>query len=145
MSDQRPDVVDPDALRAVLRRQAATVTVVTTGRRGAEGAADLPPTGFTATSFTSVSLRPPLVSFCVDRGSSSWPVVRRAEHLAVHLLADDQAPVARLFATRGADRPERARDGANGAHPLQRRPRRGERRNRRRAPAFATASPPVAL
>ncbi|WP_444951168.1 flavin reductase family protein [Micromonospora ureilytica] len=28
--------------------------------------------GFTATSFTSVSLRPPLVSFCLARSSSSW-------------------------------------------------------------------------
>jgi flavin reductase (DIM6/NTAB) family NADH-FMN oxidoreductase RutF len=88
--------IDPDAFRVLLRRQAATVAVVT--------AAGLPPVGFTATSFTSVSLRPPLVSFCLDRGSSSWPTVACAEHVAVHLLGEDQREVARTFATSGIDR-----------------------------------------
>ncbi|MGN9907436.1 flavin reductase family protein [Phytohabitans sp. LJ34] len=88
--------VDPDAFRALLRRQAASVAVVT--------AAGVPPVGFTATSFTSVSLRPPLVSFCLDRASSSWPTVARAGHVAVHLLDADQRDVARTFATSGIDR-----------------------------------------
>lgn len=88
--------VDPDAFRALLRRQAATVAVVT--------AAGDPPVGFTATSFTSVSLRPPLVSFCLDRSSSSWPTVAGAEYVAVHLLGVDQREVAQTFATSGIDR-----------------------------------------
>ncbi|WP_091577320.1 flavin reductase family protein [Micromonospora sediminicola] len=93
-----------------MRRQAATVTVITTlaGDR---------PAGFTATSFTSVSLRPPLVSFCVCRGSSSWPAVRAAAHVAVHLLAGDQAELARTFAAKGTDRfagPVRWRPGPYG-------------------------------
>ncbi|MFG1775666.1 flavin reductase family protein [Micromonospora sp. NPDC049048] len=88
--------VDPDTFRALLRRQAASVAVVT--------APGTPPVGFTATSFTSVSLRPPLVSFCLDRSSSSWPTVAGAEHVAVHLLGADQQDVARTFATRGIDR-----------------------------------------
>ncbi|MFC0531515.1 flavin reductase family protein [Phytohabitans kaempferiae] len=88
--------VDPDAFRALLRRQATTVTVVT--------AAGQPPVGFTATSFTSVSLRPPLVSFCLDRSSSSWPTVAGAEHVAVHLLGADQRDIAQTFATSGIDR-----------------------------------------
>lgn len=85
-----------EEIRALLRRQAATVTVVT--------AAGAPPAGFTATSFTSVSLHPPLVSFAVARSSSCWPAVERATHVAVHLLAEDQEEVARTFAARGVDR-----------------------------------------
>lgn len=88
--------VDPHTFRALLRRQAASVAVVT--------AAGEPPVGFTATSFTSVSLRPPLVSFCLDRSSSSWPTVADAAHVAVHLLGEDQQDVAQTFATSGINR-----------------------------------------
>ncbi|MEV4756948.1 flavin reductase family protein [Micromonospora sp. NPDC049559] len=88
--------VDPDAFRALLRRQAATVAVVT--------AAGEPPVGFTVTSLTSVSLRPPLLSFCIAHTSSSWPTVARTEHVAVHLLSRPQHAVARTFATSGIDR-----------------------------------------
>jgi flavin reductase (DIM6/NTAB) family NADH-FMN oxidoreductase RutF len=88
--------VDVDLFRSLLRHQASTVTVVT--------APGTPPAGFTATSFTSVSLRPPLVSFCLDRASSSWPVVAVADHVAVHLLAHRQRDLARTFATSGIDR-----------------------------------------
>ncbi|MEU1887623.1 flavin reductase family protein [Micromonospora sp. WMMD987] len=110
--------VDPDLFRSLLRRQASTVTVVTAvaGRPEPTGPGrDAGPTrpgrdagparaGFTATSFTSVSLTPPLVSFCLGVTSSSWPVVDRAEHVAVHLLGADQTEVARVFATSGIDR-----------------------------------------
>jgi flavin reductase (DIM6/NTAB) family NADH-FMN oxidoreductase RutF len=89
-------VVDQQLFRSLLRRHAAGVVVVTVpGSR---------PTGFTATSFTSVSLDPPLVSFCVANHSSAWPAVSAAAVVAVHLLGADQAPVARVFATRGIDR-----------------------------------------
>ncbi|MCX4473607.1 flavin reductase family protein [Micromonospora sp. NBC_01655] len=97
--------VDTDLFRALLRRQAATVTVVTApGPSAGRGRPLLPPAGFTATSFTSVSLEPPLVSFCLARASSSWPTIQRAEHVAVHLLAAGQQQVARTFATSGIDR-----------------------------------------
>ncbi|MEU8002197.1 flavin reductase family protein [Catellatospora sp. NPDC049111] len=83
----------------LLRRHATTVAVVTApGQHGG------PPVGFTATSFTSVSLRPQLVSFCLDRDSSSWPTVAQARHVAIHLLADGQEELARTFAARGVDR-----------------------------------------
>ena len=89
--------VAAEHLRRLLRRRAATVTVVTA--TGGER-----PIGFTATSFTSVSRRPPLVSFCVDHRSSSWLVLREVEHVAVHVLDAAQADLARTFATRGIDR-----------------------------------------
>jgi flavin reductase (DIM6/NTAB) family NADH-FMN oxidoreductase RutF len=86
-----------DELRRLLRQHAASVVVITTA--GVDR-----PSGFTATSFTSVSLSPPLISFCVYRGSSCWPTVAAADHVAVHLLSADQADVARRFATGGIDR-----------------------------------------
>ncbi|GGM18239.1 MULTISPECIES: flavin reductase family protein [Micromonospora] len=88
--------VGPETFRSLLRQQAASVAVVT--------AAGAPPVGFTATSFTSVSLQPPLVSFCLARSSSSWPAVAGAAHVAVHLLGEDQRDIARTFATSGIDR-----------------------------------------
>src|SRR4051794_18443471 len=89
-------VVDPDLFRALLRRHAAAVVVVT--------ARGTPPAGFTATSFTSVSLEPPMVSFCLAHTASSWPAVSRAGLIAVHVLTEHQEAVARTFATSGIDR-----------------------------------------
>ncbi|HZM76991.1 MAG TPA: flavin reductase family protein [Candidatus Limnocylindrales bacterium] len=88
--------IDVYDFRAVMRRHAATVTVVT--------APGNPPVGFTATSFTSVSLHPQLVSFCLDSASSSWPTLRNAEHVAIHILASGQQAVASTFATSHIDR-----------------------------------------
>ncbi|MGW4966234.1 flavin reductase family protein [Nonomuraea sp. NPDC004186] len=93
----------PDLFRTLLGRHAAGVVIVTAAVAGRGRA------GFTATSFTSVSLDPPLVSFCIDRGSSSWPVVAEAEHLGIHFLARTDHDLARAFAAAGADRFSNAR------------------------------------
>ncbi|MEU1055548.1 flavin reductase family protein [Streptomyces sp. NPDC005876] len=87
----------PDLFRSVFRRHAAGVAVITA--RGAAG-----PVGFTATSLTSVSAEPPLLSFGVGTGSSSWPVLAGAEHVGVHILGEHQAETAATFARSGADR-----------------------------------------
>lgn len=62
------------------------------------------PTGFTATSLMPLAADPPLVSFNISRGSSSWPTVTRAEYLSVHLLATTQQEIATVFATSDIDR-----------------------------------------
>jgi flavin reductase (DIM6/NTAB) family NADH-FMN oxidoreductase RutF len=100
--------VDPDAFRALMRRQVAAVAVVT--------AAGDPPVGFTATSFTSVSLQPPLVSFCIAHTASSWPTVAQAGYIAVHLLSRQQHDVARIFATSGINRFEHHTEWRSGPH-----------------------------
>jgi flavin reductase (DIM6/NTAB) family NADH-FMN oxidoreductase RutF len=87
-------IVDATRFRRALGRHAAGVVVVT-----GPG-----PVGLTATSLTSVSLDPPLVSFCVARESTTWPDLRQADHFAVNLLGGDQAAVASRFAVRGVDR-----------------------------------------
>src|SRR5262245_60298465 len=88
--------VDADLFRALLRRHAAAVVVIT-----APGA---PRAGFTAPSFTSVSLDPPLVSFCLANAASAWPAVHASDTVAVHVLSHEQEHIARTFATRGIDR-----------------------------------------
>ncbi|WP_432838354.1 flavin reductase family protein [Dactylosporangium sp. CA-092794] len=51
--------------------------------------------GLAASSFTSVSLEPPLVSLSVAKGSTTWPELRRAEHLGVTVLAEDHGALCR--------------------------------------------------
>ncbi|WP_306209762.1 flavin reductase family protein [Actinoplanes sp. RD1] len=89
-------LVDAQLFRSLLRRHAAAVVVIT--------APGEPPAGFTATSFTSVSLDPPLVSFCLAHTASAWPTVDAADTVAVHVLTQEQEHVARIFSTRGIDR-----------------------------------------
>ncbi|GHC17388.1 flavin reductase family protein [Streptomyces rochei] len=99
-----------DLLRSAFRRHAAGVAVITA--RGEAG-----PVGFTATSLTSVSTAPPLLSFGIGTGSSSWPVVSEAEYVGVHVLGEHQEDLAATFARSGADRfaePTAWRDGPEG-------------------------------
>ncbi|HXV94300.1 MAG TPA: flavin reductase family protein [Pseudonocardia sp.] len=68
------------------------------------GIVDGAPCGMALNSFTSVSLDPPLVSFCVARTSGTWPRLRRAQRVAVSVLSAGHEEVCRRFATPGADR-----------------------------------------
>jgi len=54
--------------------------------------------GLAASSFTSVSLEPALVSFSVANTSRTWPVLRTAGHLGVTILADHHGEVCRRLA-----------------------------------------------
>lgn len=56
------------------------------------------PVGLAASSFTSVSLDPPLVSFSIANASKTWPDLRRAAHLGITILADHHSTVARQLA-----------------------------------------------
>lgn len=94
--DERPAAarLPAELLRRTLRRHPSGVTVITVPG----------PAGFTATSFTSVSLEPALVSFNLAAGASCAPAVRAAEAFTVHLLRRDQEELARRFARSGVDR-----------------------------------------
>lgn len=54
--------------------------------------------GLAASSFTSVSLDPPLVSVNLATASKTWPDLRRASHLGVTVLADHHDVVCRQLA-----------------------------------------------
>ncbi|HSK14562.1 MAG TPA: styrene monooxygenase/indole monooxygenase family protein [Gaiellaceae bacterium] len=95
---QSEDRFDRRALRRALGQYATGVTVVTT--RGPDGRR----VGLTANSFTSVSLDPPLVLFCVDRSAPSLPAFHECMHFAVHVLAADQHHLSRQFSTPSEDK-----------------------------------------
>ncbi|MFD9366268.1 flavin reductase family protein [Streptomyces sp. NPDC060020] len=90
-------LVDPARFKQIFRAHPGGVVVVT-----ADSGAG--PVGFTATSLTSVSLEPPLVSFGIARSSSSWPHLERAASVVVNFLGSAQEDLARRFATSGIDR-----------------------------------------
>ena len=88
--------VTGDRLREVMRQHAAGVVVITTG-------AD-EPTGFCATSLTSVCLDPPTVAFAVAAGSASGQAWARAEFGIVHVLRAEQRELAAAFARSGPEK-----------------------------------------
>ncbi|MFV2022760.1 flavin reductase family protein [Micromonospora sp. LOL_023] len=60
--------------------------------------------GLTASSFCSVSLHPPLVSFCVAKSANCFPIFTRCKTFAVSVLRPQHAMLARQFADRSADK-----------------------------------------
>ena len=93
------EIGDKQALRRALGAFATGVTIVTTVTREAGE-----PVGFTANSFTSVSLDPPLLLVCLAHTAASYDAFRAAESFAVNVLAADQQETAMRFATRGVDK-----------------------------------------
>ena len=99
--------VDPGHYRNVMGRFATGVTVVTAS--GPEG-----PVGMTANAITSLSLDPLLLLVCFDQEARTLRVVRETETFGVNVLAQGQADLAQLFASK---RPE-AEKFAGVAHDL---------------------------
>ena len=62
------------------------------------------PVGFTAQSFQSLSLDPPLILFAPQRTSSTWPRLQSARRFCVNILGDDQEALCRAFASSGGDK-----------------------------------------
>jgi flavin reductase (DIM6/NTAB) family NADH-FMN oxidoreductase RutF len=92
-----PDLSIADCL-AFYRKLAAGVTVVTAGSMDG-------PAGATASSVTSVSLRPPLLLACLAADSRTMTAIRARGTFAVHLLAENQRHISAAFAAR-TGRPE---------------------------------------
>jgi flavin reductase (DIM6/NTAB) family NADH-FMN oxidoreductase RutF/pimeloyl-ACP methyl ester carboxylesterase len=60
--------------------------------------------GFTANSFTSVSVEPPLLLVCPSNKLSSFDIFNRCEHFVVNILAADQQDISNTFAGGKGDR-----------------------------------------
>src|SRR5215475_7686332 len=91
-------VLDPLELRRAFGCFVTGVTVVTAideERR---------PRGFTANSFTSVSLDPPLVLVCIARSAGSFPLFACTAHFAINILSEQQRPISSRFASKQADK-----------------------------------------
>jgi flavin reductase (DIM6/NTAB) family NADH-FMN oxidoreductase RutF len=84
-----------------MRHLAGGVSVITVGRGG-----DI--SGMTATSVSSLSVDPPSLIVCINRSSSSWPLLKRHGFFGVNILNADQLDVAERFTgkagLKGADR-----------------------------------------
>lgn len=83
-----------DAFKSAMRHLVGVVGVITTGR-GEDR------TGVIATSVSSFSMEPPAMLVCLNRTSSSWPVLQRHQGFCINVLAHDQLHVADRFAGRG--------------------------------------------
>jgi flavin reductase (DIM6/NTAB) family NADH-FMN oxidoreductase RutF len=62
------------------------------------------PVGLAASSFTPVSLDPPLVSVCLAHTSSTWPLLRAVGRLGISVLGDHQERLCRQLSAPTADR-----------------------------------------
>lgn len=60
--------------------------------------------GFTATSFCSVSMSPPLVLVCLSKSAECHPAFSAADEWAIQVLHQGHSDLATRFATRGADK-----------------------------------------
>ena len=90
--------MDPSQFRQLLGRFATGVTVLTvTTPQGY-------PLGMTANSLSSVSLRPPLISVCVDHEAEMHAAILTAREFVVNILSSPQETLARRFADQHEDR-----------------------------------------
>ncbi len=62
------------------------------------------PHGLAVSSFTSVSLEPPLILICLGHAVTSIEVFRGASHFGLSVLGEDQRAVSEHFARKGYDR-----------------------------------------
>jgi len=97
MSSDSPRVTGAEFRRAC-GRFATGVTIATV--LDAAGA----PHGLTVSSFTSVSLEPPLILVCLGQEVSNIALFRHATHFGINVLKEDQQPLSDRFARKGQDR-----------------------------------------
>ncbi len=83
--------VDRESFKQALSRWASGVTIVTS-RAGDRIH------GMTVSAFASVSLEPPLVLVCADKGSITHSVIAESHRFAANVLAADQGALSNRFA-----------------------------------------------
>ncbi|MEM8915204.1 MAG: flavin reductase family protein, partial [Pseudomonadota bacterium] len=91
--ENRPGVDEAD-FRSALGRFASGVTVVTSL------VGNTSPIGATVTAFSSVSLDPPLVLFCLTSESATFTAIKETGKCAINILAEDQEHLSRAFSQR---------------------------------------------
>ena len=96
-SPGQPAGREASGLRSFMRHWETGTCVVTTAAGGKRA-------GLVVNSFTSVSLEPALVSWCVDKASTSFAVWMETENFSVHLLGPTTAHHIPRFVQRGVDK-----------------------------------------
>lgn len=87
--------IDPDDFRNAVSQFATGVVVVAGIENGSL-------VGFAAQSFVSLSLDPPLVLFCPQKSSTSWPRIRYQQHYGINILGAEHREISEAFAVIGA-------------------------------------------
>jgi flavin reductase (DIM6/NTAB) family NADH-FMN oxidoreductase RutF len=87
----KPDEDNTRLLRDAFSRFISGVTIVTT-------ASDQGPVGITANSFSSLSLKPPLVLWSPAIDSRRFAFFEQAEYFAIHVLGAQQEYICKNFA-----------------------------------------------
>nr|WP_009478348.1 flavin reductase family protein [Rhodococcus sp. JVH1]EJI95944.1 flavin reductase like domain protein [Rhodococcus sp. JVH1] len=90
--------VDPAAFRQSMRHVPTPVAIVATTSAAGQ------PIGLTVGSFASVSLDPALVTFFVDKQSTTWPLMEDSGTFTVNILGHGKGERCRSFSSRGVDR-----------------------------------------
>ena len=80
-----------EAMRRSMRLWACGVTVVTTSHGGKSA-------GMTASSFTSISLEPPLILVCLHKEAGTSLLLRQSTSFGVSILGEEQEEYSALFA-----------------------------------------------
>lgn len=83
--------VDAQQYKQILAQWASGVTVVTTLNEGKWK-------GTTASSFSSVSLTPPLILICIDRKLLTHQLLEKSGVFAINILNEEQIELGKLFA-----------------------------------------------
>jgi flavin reductase (DIM6/NTAB) family NADH-FMN oxidoreductase RutF len=103
MLDPIPPDCSADDFKAMMRRLAASVAVLSTWHEGRA-------LGLTATAVCSLTAEPPSLAVCVNRSAEAYPAIVASRRLGVSILTEDQAELATRFAG-GAHRGEAKFDG----------------------------------
>lgn len=88
--------ITPDSFRRACAQFATGVCIATVF--------DGNPHGLTINSFTSVSLRPPIILICLDREARLTERFQRQHIFAINILAENQKDVSSTFAVKPDDR-----------------------------------------
>lgn len=90
-------MIEPGSFRRALGSFPTGVAIVTAAVDGERA-------GMTVNSFSSVSLSPPLVQFSIDRKARSLDIWQKADHFAIHILAEHHIDLSNQFAKSLADK-----------------------------------------
>lgn len=96
--ESSPEALTAESFRRACGRFATGVAIVTTLDSNAN------PCGLTINSFSSVSLHPPLVLFCLDRSSQALLAFESSNSFIINILDDSQSHLSQHFASRQDDR-----------------------------------------
>lgn len=89
--------VDDATFKLAMSHFASGVTVVATEHGGKRY-------GLTVASFASLSLRPPLVVICIEKGVQSHDAIAASRKFGVSILSESQGDISGRFATKGEDK-----------------------------------------